>query len=213
MPRRKKNILLVGMSGTDEKIFQTEHKRWENVYRSLSNEPEKLSLTDKLTGLYNKHYFETRLAEEIKRSRRYAFPLTLVFFNIEQFDVISGKYGAKSGNGLLRELAGRLKPALRGSDLLARVKNDRFAMLLPHTSAKDALATWQRIKNMVSGNPFTLGEENFCITLKGVMTELNREIEAIDRLIENLEKFMTHSEFCNEPLPLYLEEDFTIRKS
>lgn len=181
-----------------------EHQKWEKVYDTLSQTPEAASLKDPLTGLYNKCYFETRLTEEIKRSQRYAFPLTLVYFSIEPFPHIVKKYGSEAAAGVLKELASTFSQQLRGSDILSRIEEDHFAMLLPHTSTNQALTAWQRILEMISSHPFVLGQDNFYLTLKGVMTPLNAEIETLDALIVKLHSCLQKENGDSEPLRLYL---------
>ena len=182
-----------------------EHKKWENIYRSLAQANSAASLKDPVTGLYNKVYFETRLIEEVKRSERYTFPLTTILFAMEQFDFIAGKYGVETADALLKELSALLLKDLRGSDLMARVGPDRFAMLLPHTSVNQALMAWERLLQTVAEHPFSLKGDNFYISLKGVLTPLNREVEHIDNLLQKLEEDLRQNASSDESLRLYLE--------
>lgn len=176
-----------------------EHKKWEKLVHSAG------ALKDSITGLYNKGYFETRLSEEIKRSERYAFPLTMILFSTEQLEFITEKYGTESADSLLKELSGLLTKDLRGSDLLARTANDRFSMLMPHTSVNQALIAWERLLQTVAEHPFALKGDNFYVTLKGVLTPLNREVEAIDSLLAKLEDCMKQNTSSEESLFLFLE--------
>ena len=182
-----------------------EHKKWERIYLTLAGSNEAASLKDPQTQLYNKWYFETRLTEEVKRSERYNFPLTMILFYIEQFEFITQKYGEELAEALLKEFGGVLLRDLRSSDLLARMGKERFAMLLPHTSVNQALLAWNRFLQTVSQHPFSLKRDNFYISMKGVLTPLNREVETIDALVAKLEVCIRENSSSEEPLFLYLE--------
>ncbi|MDO8519434.1 MAG: diguanylate cyclase [Deltaproteobacteria bacterium] len=176
-----------------------EHRKWETLFHAAG------SLKDPQTGLFNKAYLETRMSEEVKRSERYSFPLTMVLFTLEQFDFITEKYGKETVDALMGELSGHLSKDLRGSDLLARIAENRFALLLPHTSVNTALVAWERLLQTVSEHPFRLKGDNFYISLKGVLTPLNHEVETIDALLAKMESCMEENASSEDSLRLFLE--------
>jgi hypothetical protein len=77
-------------------------------------------------------------------------------------------------------------------------------MLLPHTSAQQAIVAWQRILETIAGHPFILGEDNFYLALKGVMTPLNTEVETLDSLILELHNCLQKENENGDPLLIYL---------
>ncbi|MBI2340238.1 MAG: diguanylate cyclase [Deltaproteobacteria bacterium] len=183
-----------------------EHKKWEQVYWNLSENQISSYLKDPLTSVYNKHYFNTRLAEERRRSRRYDFPLTMSLFHIDQFFEMNKKYGKKTAEQILKDVAQYLVRDIRGSDLLARLDNDRFVLLQPHTKLDEARATWERLLNNLANHPFTAGGKNFSVTLHVAMTSLNREIEEIDRLIKSMDEYVEENGENASRLLLYAPE-------
>jgi diguanylate cyclase (GGDEF)-like protein/PAS domain S-box-containing protein len=93
---------------------------------------------DFLTGLYNRRWFERELAREVERASRYKTPGAVLVIDLDHFKDINDSLGHKSGDDLLRGVAGLLKQRVRHADVLARLGGDEFALLLPQTSADDA---------------------------------------------------------------------------
>lgn len=92
-----------------------------------------LALRDGLTGLANRRQFTERLSEEIARSRRQGFPLTVALFDLDAFRKYNEHHGLQAGDGLLQRLAERLKTHFRRhGELVARYDGAQFAVLIPH---------------------------------------------------------------------------------
>lgn len=111
------------------------------------------SLTDALTGLYNRRYLTRRLEEEIARAQRYAQPLSCLFVDVDHFKRINDTFGHAAGDEVLRELAARLRGHLRPSDVAVRFGGEEFALLLPQTAAREAVRIAERMRAMVNGEP------------------------------------------------------------
>lgn len=166
-----------------------EHRKWENLYHSLrSNTGAAASLKDPVTETFNLPYFEMRVVEEIDRSRRYDYPVTLLLLNVDQFAEVNKAMGKEGGDALLRELAQLIAADLRFSDLVTRLEDDQFALLLPHTSLESADAIWKRLSSNIQAHPFRFGEKNLFITVRAALVPLNREIEKIDSLLKGIKK-------------------------
>lgn len=102
-------------------------------------------LRDPATGVFNSSYFLTRLDEEVKRSERYLRDVTVVLFHVDYvFD-----QGSAEEMELLRAVARVLRRNSRASDILARVEQAKFAMLLPETRSEDAERAARRLKRQV----------------------------------------------------------------
>ena len=111
----------------------------EEVLR-LQRELERLSLTDGLTGIANRRLFDKRLKEEWQRACRGGSALSLVLLDIDFFKQYNDRYGHVRGDDCLREVAAALAGVtLRPGGLVARFGGEEFALLLPETSATEAL--------------------------------------------------------------------------
>ena len=111
--------------------------------KSTLNKIEYLSFHDKLTGLYNRTYFD----EELKRvdtKRRH--PVSIVFGDMNGLKKVNDRYGHLEGDHLLREMARILKLCFRSEDIVARWGGDEFIIILPRTSIEIANKIIGRIK-------------------------------------------------------------------
>jgi len=122
-----------------------------------------LSLTDPLTGLYNKRGFQQRLAEEVSRARRTKQPLSLIIFDIDHFKNYNDSNGHPAGDALLALLSSLLRgmpdkgfksAPFRESDICVRYGGEEFAVLLPDTPLEGAITKADRLRAMVETYPF-----------------------------------------------------------
>ncbi|MFO1341177.1 MAG: EAL domain-containing protein [Burkholderiaceae bacterium] len=93
---------------------------------------------DALTDLPNRHLLEDRLRAALDSARRQGAPLALLFIDLNQFRHINDNFGHRTGDGVLLEMAHRLRDHLRDNDVVARLGGDEFAVLLPATQAEGA---------------------------------------------------------------------------
>jgi diguanylate cyclase (GGDEF)-like protein len=109
----------------------------------------RLATHDELTGLLNRRRFDSLLAEEAERARRFERPLSLVLVDLDHFKKINDEHGHPAGDGVLRALAGVLRAGARSIDRVARIGGEEFALLLMETPHDAALATAQRLVESV----------------------------------------------------------------
>jgi two-component system, cell cycle response regulator len=109
-----------------------------------------LSETDPLTKLLNARGFSSRLRAEIKRSRRYREPLTLMFLDLDGLKDINDRHGHRAGSAALRQVARVIRSELRETDVGARWGGDEFTILAPNTAAAAALALAERIRSRIA---------------------------------------------------------------
>lgn len=120
----------------------------------------RLALTDSLTGLYNRAYFEASLEIELARSIRSGQPCSLLLLDLDHFKNINDTWGHSVGDSVLQAVAGALRESLRRADVLCRFGGEEFALILPGTDAPAAFALAERLRGRVSGLTVTppLGE-------------------------------------------------------
>ncbi len=98
-----------------------------------------LAITDGLTGLHNRRYFEERLDEEIHRSRRYDRPVSIIMIDIDFFKQFNDTCGHLKGDDVLSKLSHILQDHTRETDITARYGGEEFVMILPATSLEKAV--------------------------------------------------------------------------
>jgi diguanylate cyclase (GGDEF)-like protein len=108
------------------------------VFGRQADELRRLSMTDALTGLSNRHAFQVRLRDEWRRSRRYRAPLALLLIDVDGLKRVNDEQGHEAGDRVLREVAGALRHTLRGTDIGARWGGDEFAIIAPNTGREAA---------------------------------------------------------------------------
>lgn len=117
---------------------------------------ERHGLTDPLTDIPNRRFFERRLIEEVERCRRYTHPLTCVMLDIDHFKKVNDQYGHSVGDRVLRAVANVLREGLRASDMLARYGGEEFVLLLPETSLEQGKCIARRNNRQIEALRFTL---------------------------------------------------------
>ena len=112
---------------------------------------EHLIIHDELTGVYNRHYFNRTLEQEIKRHQRYQSPFSMAFMDIDHFKMINDTYGHDVGDAVLVSLAKNISSLLRSTDVFCRVGGEEFVIMMPETSLENALIISERIRSTVEG--------------------------------------------------------------
>jgi diguanylate cyclase (GGDEF)-like protein len=116
--------------------------------RLRAEEFHKLATTDPLTGLANRRTAEQRMILEVARAQRYGNTLTVVALDLDSFKQINDTYGHPAGDLVLREFAGKLASATRGSDLAVRIGGDEFQLLLSNCRPDQVPILLNRLRPM-----------------------------------------------------------------
>jgi len=115
---------------------------------------KRVGLTDSLTGVQNRRYFEHRCLVEISQAQRHRQPLACMFLDIDKFKRINDSHGHQSGDAVLRGVADVIQAQLRTGDTIARYGGEEFVVLLPQTAALHAQEIAERIRVAVAARPF-----------------------------------------------------------
>ncbi len=129
-------------------------------------------ITDTLTALNNRRFFEQRLQEEIEVSRRSKMPLSCMMLDVDYFKKVNDNYGHQVGDQVLREVASLIRAQLRGSDVLSRYGGEEFVALLSNTAGETAQEIAERVRSGIEEHIFSLpGGDTFNVTISiGVAT-------------------------------------------
>lgn len=134
------------------KNYQDELK--ENYLSSLQQ-----SVTDVLTGLYNRRYFESHIRTMLSNSNFAPQTLAVLMLDIDHFKKVNDTYGHQSGDVVIQEVANRLRQSLRLTDLSARYGGEEFVIILPSTDLELAANVAERIRSSVESSPFNIPSE------------------------------------------------------
>lgn len=129
-------------------------------------------LTDTLTAINNRRFFDQRLKEEMDVAKRGQEPLSCMLLDVDFFKKVNDTYGHQAGDYVLREVAALIRAQLRGSDVLSRYGGEEFAALLARANKETAEEVAERVRKSIEEHTFSLpsGEE-FHITISiGVAT-------------------------------------------
>lgn len=110
-----------------------------------------LGLTDALTGVQNRRYFDHRCLIEISQARRHKQPLACMFLDIDRFKGINDTYGHQAGDKVLMGVANSIQSHLRAGDTMARYGGEEFVALLPQTDMRHACQIAERIRDCIAG--------------------------------------------------------------
>jgi diguanylate cyclase (GGDEF)-like protein len=127
-------------------------------WQERATEFQLMSITDPLTALPNRRYLEERLTEELNRSRRYAYPMSFLMIDIDDFKAYNDNNGHQAGDLALQITAHCLKAALRSADVASRYGGEEFCILLPQTSITEAGVIADRIRHRVANTHFPHGK-------------------------------------------------------
>lgn len=126
------------------------HLRLQQALRDL----ERLAFTDRLTGAWNRRYFERIATVEIARSRRYRQPLSLLFIDIDYFKRVNDRHGHQAGDAVLIEATRLLRDNIRYSDTLTRWGGEEFIVLAPVTCLSEALTLAEKLRSRIAAHEF-----------------------------------------------------------
>ena len=118
----------------------------------LHAEVRSLSLTDALSGISNRRYFDLIMEKEIERSRRYNRDLSVILIDIDMFKSYNDDFGHLAGDDAIKEVARCIDTGIRELDVASRFGGEEFAVILPETSAAGALLVAERIRGVVTGS-------------------------------------------------------------
>jgi diguanylate cyclase (GGDEF)-like protein len=118
-------------------------------YHETLEEVTKLSITDSLTGLFNRRYLDIRLEEEYLRAKRYHLILSLTILDIDDFKLFNDSEGHLAGDHILIEIARVMSGTVRSHDILARFGGEEFAIIMPQTTKAEAFVVSERIRENI----------------------------------------------------------------
>lgn len=123
-------------------------------------------LTDTLTALNNRRFFDQRLVEEVVMARRKGDRLSCLLLDVDHFKRINDSYGHQIGDQVLMRVAALIRAQMRTTDVLSRYGGEEFSALLAHTPAPEAIEVAERIRTSIEQHDFTDAQgQPFAVTI------------------------------------------------
>lgn len=124
----------------------------ENVL--LHEEAQRLSITDGLTGTWNRRFLQMQFRQVLATATRFDRPFSILMLDLDNFKQINDTFGHHRGDQILVEFSGRVKEAVREVDTFARYGGEEFICLLQETDVDGAITTAEKIRESIRSEPF-----------------------------------------------------------
>jgi two-component system cell cycle response regulator len=135
---------------------QLRRKRYADSLRNNVQAAIELAVVDALTGLNNRRFLETHLANALDQAAHKGRPLSLMILDIDHFKSVNDTYGHDAGDEVLKTFAQRIKRVLRGADLVCRMGGEEFVVVMPDTPLAVAERVAERVRSAVEGEKFPI---------------------------------------------------------
>ncbi len=136
---------------------QVRRHRYAMELRQSVNNTMAMAVTDQLTSLYNRRYFERHLNVMLGKAQEQDRDLALMILDIDHFKAVNDTYGHDIGDAVLREFAARLRRNIRGVDLGCRFGGEEFVVLMPDTDFTQADIVAERVRQAIAEKEFEVG--------------------------------------------------------
>jgi diguanylate cyclase (GGDEF)-like protein len=125
---------------------------------TVYHQTRELSITDELTKVFNRRYFNQRFEREIQRAQRYHRPLTIIMLDIDHFKVFNDTHGHLWGDAVLKQVAQTLEDNLRKADILARFGGEEFVVMLPEIDKAHGQQVAEKLRRAIESAAFPKAE-------------------------------------------------------
>lgn len=149
-----------------------------------------LAITDSLTGLYNRRYFDDRARDAVSAARRYRAPLSVIVFDIDNFKRVNDTYGHSVGDRALMAIAKCVQCAIRKPDVISRVGGEEFHVLLPDTGVKGALNVADRLRRAIRECEVATEDAPIHLTCSFGIAQMNATDGHIDSVLKRADAAM-----------------------
>jgi two-component system cell cycle response regulator len=158
------------------KMVEEQKKALEEVNEKLA----KLAVTDGLTGLWNHRRFREEIEVMFATHKRKQNPMSLIFLDVDHFKSYNDTYGHPAGDEVLKKVALILRENARFGEAVARYGGEEFAVILPDTSAEEALQAAERFRTAIESNSWPLR----AVTVSLGVATLSADDAKVDEVLE-----------------------------
>ena len=150
----------------------------------LFRETLRLSITDPLTGLYNRRYIYREAQRELERAQRYDRPLSVIIFDLDRFKEVNDHFGHLTGDDVLKVMAQRCLDSLRQTELMGRYGGEEFIVFVPETGLDGAYQVAERLRKAIADQPIETRGHLIRVTASFGVAEFNELQGDLDKLLD-----------------------------
>ncbi len=154
----------------------------------IYNQSKHLSITDELTGLFNRRHFEQNFEREFLRAKRYNSDLSIAIIDIDFFKKVNDTYGHLCGDYVLREAAYMIQESFRKTDMVFRYGGEEFVVILTETSLESALIPLERLRKKIEAKNLFYEGKNFNITVSIGLNSDTSKFESASEFLDAADK-------------------------
>lgn len=140
---------------------ESAHKKYKEQLNQLLRELEQknrllqeISITDKLTGLFNRVKTDETLQTNIVMFERYGNTFSIIILDVDHFKKINDNHGHSVGDSVLKEFASILKQHIRSTDIIGRWGGEEFIIIAPETDAQGAIKLSEALRKVINTHSF-----------------------------------------------------------
>lgn len=154
----------------------------------MYSQTKHMSVTDPLTGLFNRRHFESCLDREFSRAKRYKNDLSFAIIDIDFFKQVNDTYGHSCGDYILKETAYLITNNFRLSDMVFRYGGEEFVVILTETPKENALIPLERLRKAFENADFKFNGKKIKITISSGISAINDKVSTAWDLFDEADK-------------------------
>lgn len=133
-----------------------EMKGYKSIRHDITDKKriEELSVTDRLTGLFNRHKLDVSFVDELRRADRYKRPLSIILFDIDHFKSVNDTFGHQVGDDILVTMADIIRRNIRDTDIAGRWGGEEFLLLCPETNKSGVVRLAEKLRTILEAHAF-----------------------------------------------------------
>lgn len=164
-----------------------------NIDNIIQDKIYRMATIDAGTQIFNKQYLIDSLTSELRFSKAYRRPLSIIYFDLDHFKKVNDTYGHNAGDQILREGAEVVKKIVRKDDIFARFGGEEFIIVLPNTTQQTAAELAERVRKLLEDYVFELKTESGSVvnhkqTISSGVAQLDSNMEKYEELLEAADK-------------------------
>ena len=186
--KRDNRLLRQGLKELRE--LKDHYRETARELKAARERMKQLSITDDLTETHNYRYFMESLDLELRRAKRYEYPISLMMLDIDHFKIYNDTYGHMTGDRVLKRVANVIKETVRHTDILARYGGEEFVGILIKTNLDEAYQVAERVRKAVEDSTIEHEETQpqGRLTVSVGISTLDSKISSLKALIKTADE-------------------------